>query len=143
MHLEMTNTNKAETSGHPKINFKIAVIVNDLNISELIHYNLEASGYLVITAHDGENGFRMITEEKPDFVILELMLPRIDGLKICSMIRSSETLSATPVIILTGKFGEIDRIKGLEAGADDCIPKPFSILELKARINAILKHRKS
>jgi two-component system, OmpR family, alkaline phosphatase synthesis response regulator PhoP len=143
MHLEMTNTNKAETSGHPKINLKIAVIEDDLHISELIHYNLEAAGYLVVTAHDGENGYRMITEEKPDFVILDMMLPRIDGLKVCSMIRSSEMLSATPVIILTGKFSEIDRINGLEAGADDCIPKPFSILELKARINAILKHRKS
>lgn len=143
MHLEMTNTSKAVTFGHHKSNSKIAIIEDDLHISELINYNLEAAGYIVVTAHDGENGYKMVTEEKPDLVILDLMLPRIDGLKVCSMIRSTETLSTTPVIILTGKFSEIERINGLEAGADDCIPKPFSILELKARINAILKHRKS
>jgi len=126
-----------------EMNSKIAVIEDNLHISELIHYNLEAEGYLVVAAYDGENGYKMVNEEKPDLVILDLMLPKIDGLKVCRMIRSSETLSTIPVIILTGKFSEIDRISGLEAGADDCIPKPFSILELKARINAILKHRKS
>ena len=143
MHSEMTEKSEANTSDPIELNTKIVIIENDLHISELIRYNLETEGYKVLMAHDGENGYRLVMDEKPDLILLDLMLPKIDGIKICKLIRNSETLSATPVIIMTAKFIETDRIEGLEAGADDCMTKPFSIHELKARIKAVLRRTKS
>jgi len=122
---------------------KILIIEDDQNISELIRYNLEATGYTVLTAFDGETGYRLVGEERPDLVVLDLMLPKMDGIEICNRIRRTEELSHTAVIMVTARGSETDRIVGLEIGADDYMTKPFSVRELEARIRTVLRRAKS
>lgn len=118
---------------------KILVVDDEKDIVELIAYNLEKEGFSVFKAYDGEEALRTIKEQKPDLLILDLMLPKISGLDVCKSIRSNEAFATTPIIMLTAKVDEIDIIIGLEMGADDYITKPFSVKELIARIRAILR----
>ena len=117
---------------------KTILIVDDEEpIINLLEYNLEKEGYNIIEANDGEVGIRMAFEKKPDLILLDLMLPKVDGLTVCKRIRSSSL--NMPIIMISAKSEEIDKILGLELGADDYITKPFSVRELVARVKANLR----
>ena len=117
---------------------KILVIDDEENIRELIKYNLEAAGYSVELAVDGQEGLDKLNSSL-DLIVLDLMLPIIDGITVCRRIRSSVEFSDLPIIMLTARSEEIDRVLGLEMGADDYLTKPFSPRELIARIKAIFR----
>lgn len=118
---------------------KILIVDDEEHIVELLKFNLEVKGYKVLCAYDGVDGFNLAKEEKPDLVLLDLMLPGIDGIEVCRRMKSDSELKKTPVIMLTAKNLEQDKIKGLEIGADDYMTKPFSVKELMARIKAVLR----
>ena len=117
-------------------NEKILVVDDDTNICELLRLYLTKEGYQVPTANDGEEGLEKFNQLKPDMVLLDVMMPRMDGLEVCRRIRK---LGNTPVMMLTAKGEQIDKILGLEYGADDYMTKPFNILEVKARIKTIMR----
>ncbi|SEM37361.1 two-component system, OmpR family, alkaline phosphatase synthesis response regulator PhoP [Mesobacillus persicus] len=116
---------------------KVLVVDDEQSILTLLKYNLEQSGYEVVTAMDGELGEQMALVEKPDLVILDLMLPKLDGIEVCKRLRQQKVM--TPILMLTAKDDEFDKILGLELGADDYMTKPFSPREVVARVKAILR----
>lgn len=118
---------------------RILVVDDEEHILELIKFNLEREGYEVVLCDNGEDSISIIREEKIDLVVLDLMLPGMDGSEVCSKIRGVEKFKTLPIIMLTAKGKEEDRISGLELGADDYITKPFSVRELIARIKAVLR----
>ena len=118
---------------------KILIIEDEKDIVELIAHYLEKDGFKTISASDGAKGLELVKEKSPDMVILDLMLPKIDGIEVCKRIKSDTKSASTPIIMLTAKGEETDRIIGLELGADDYITKPFSPRELVARIKAIFR----
>ena len=118
---------------------KILVVEDEKEIVKLLKYNLEKAGYELVVAQDGESGLALFKKSKPDLVILDLMLPKMDGLEVCKQIRRD---SKTPIIMLTAKREEMDRVLGLELGADDYLTKPFSVRELAARIKTVLRRVK-
>src|SRR5512147_1902810 len=113
---------------------KIVLIEDDADLFSLIQYNLEKEGFAVAGSRTGKGAIDLCRREKPDLVILDIMLPDSDGLEICKSIRAHPELSSTPVIFLTARASETDRIVGLELGANDYIVKPFFVRELVARI---------
>jgi len=115
---------------------KILVVDDERSITDLLEYNLRRNGYQVVVAHDGRQALRLARTEQPDLVILDLMLPGLDGLDVCRVLRRE---SATPIIMLTARDKEVDRVVGLELGADDYVTKPFSVRELVARVKAVLR----
>ena len=115
----------------------ILMVDDEEPIINLLEYNLEKEGYNLIEARDGETGLKLAFDKKPDLILLDLMLPRIDGLTVCKRIRNSPL--NIPIIMISAKAEEIDKILGLELGADDYITKPFSIRELVARVKANLR----
>jgi DNA-binding response OmpR family regulator len=115
---------------------KILVVDDEQSIVDVLSYNLAKSGHQPIVARDGRSAVRLARAERPDLVILDLMLPGIDGLDVCREIRKEGNL---PVIMLTAKDEEIDRVVGLELGADDYVVKPFSVRELMARVKSVLR----
>ena len=115
---------------------KILVVDDEKPISDIISFNLENEGYAIEKAYDGEQALEVFEKSQPDLVILDLMLPKMDGLEVCREIRKQ---SAVPVIMLTAKDSEIDKVLGLELGADDYVTKPFSNRELIARVKANLR----
>jgi two-component system phosphate regulon response regulator PhoB len=117
----------------------VLVIDDEKDLIELVRYNLEKEGFRVLSALDGEAGMSIATEESPDAVVVDVMLPGIDGLDVCRRLRASSRTSRIPVIMLTAKSSESDRIVGLELGADDYVTKPFSPRELAARLKAVLR----
>lgn len=112
------------------------VVEDEENLLEALRYNLEREGYLVHTATDGGEGLEMARKVNPSLVLLDIMLPTLDGFEICRILRRE---SEVPILILTAKGEEVDRVVGLELGADDYITKPFSIRELVARVRNILR----
>lgn len=122
---------------------KIAIIEDDRHISKLVKYNVEKAGYQAATAFDGEEGLDLLRRFLPDLAILDIMLPKRDGFELCRLIRQEERLKDIPVIMLTAKGEEVDRVVGLELGADDYMVKPFSPRELVLRIKAILRRAKA
>jgi DNA-binding response OmpR family regulator len=114
----------------------ILLVEDDATLAETLRYNLEREGYTVIGAGDGVTALELARLDKPDIVVLDVMLPRLDGFSVCRMLRKE---SAIPIIMLTARQDEVDRIAGLELGADDYLTKPFSVGELLARIRAILR----
>ena len=118
---------------------KVLIIDDEIHIVELIKFNLETSGYEVDFAYDGLDGYLKIKENIPHLVLLDWMIPNISGIDILKKIRSDKTLCNIPIIMLTAKNMENDKIEGLELGADDYITKPFSIKELLARISSVLR----
>lgn len=118
---------------------KILVIEDEKNIAKVVAYNLEREGYRVAAAGDGAEGLKKAKEEAPDLVILDLMLPKVDGLEVCRQLKSDRRTAGIPVIMLTAKTQEADRVVGLEMGADDYVAKPFSPRELVARVKAVLR----
>lgn len=120
---------------------KILVIEDERDISDLIKYNLERDGFNVIAAASGEKGMSEAKKNKPRVIILDLMLPGIDGLQVCRILKGEEETRDIPIIILTAKSEEADIVAGLEIGADDYITKPFSPRVLLARLRAVLRRR--
>ena len=120
-------------------NETILLIEDEKNILELVKYNLEREGFRVLTATKGNTGLETALREKPALVILDLMLPEMNGLEICKTLKQNEKTRRTPIIMLTAKGTESDKVVGLELGADDYITKPFSPRELVARIKAVLR----
>ncbi len=117
----------------------ILAVDDEVHILELLKYNLETNDYDVITVETGEEALHLLSEEKIDAVLLDLMLPKMDGLEVLRCIRKNEKIKKIPVILLTAKSAEFDKVLGLEMGADDYIAKPFSIRELQARVKAVLR----
>ena len=115
---------------------RILVVDDEQSITELLAYNLRRNGYQVAVARDGHQALRLARAEQPDLVILDLMLPRMDGLDVCRELRRE---SSVPIIMLTARDEEVDRVVGLELGADDYVTKPFSVRELMARVKAVLR----
>ena len=115
---------------------KILIVDDELTIRETLAYNLENAGYEVITAGDGPTALETARTQSPDLVILDIMLPGMDGFEVCRILRKEMT---TPVLMLTARDDEIDRVVGLEVGADDYLTKPFSMRELLARVKAMLR----
>lgn len=122
---------------------KIIIIEDEQNIFELIKFNLENNGFKVIGVNDGAKAVETILAEKPTLILLDIMLPNKDGITICREIRENPEINKLPIIILTAKETEFDKVLGLEIGADDYITKPFSVKELLARIKAVSRRATS
>jgi two-component system phosphate regulon response regulator PhoB len=117
----------------------VLLVEDEESIITLVRYNLEADGYRVIEARDGEEAMLRVEEEQPELVILDWMLPLLSGVEVCRRIRRSSQLRDLPIIMLTARSEEMDKIRGLDAGADDYLTKPFSPAELVARVRALLR----
>ena len=122
---------------------KILIVDDEAVLVETIAYNLEQAGYQVITAADGASGLEVARREAPDLVILDIMLPEMDGLEVCRQLRREGPTAAAPILMLTAKGDEIDKVVGLEVGADDYVTKPFGRRELLARVRALLRRSES
>lgn len=120
-------------------NSKILVVDDENFIVELVKFNLEKEGYKVVVAYDGVNALSMVKTELPDLIILDIMLPVMDGLEVCRTLKQNPDFNSIPIIMLTAKGEEFDTVLGLEMGADDYIKKPFSPRELVARVKARLR----
>jgi len=122
---------------------RILVIEDEADIRQVLEYNLRNAGYDVTGVERGREGLRLVREERPDLVLLDLMLPDIPGTEICRAIKDEPSTRALPVVMLTARAEEIDRVVGFEIGADDYITKPFSVRELVLRIRAVLRRGES
>jgi two-component system phosphate regulon response regulator PhoB len=120
---------------------KILVVEDESDIRELIAYNLVKQGYRVIPSETGENGLRLVRSEAPDLIVLDLMLPGVDGLEVCRTLKRDPDTASIPLVMLTAKGEEADIVTGLEMGADDYLTKPFSPRVLIARIRAVLRRK--
>jgi two-component system alkaline phosphatase synthesis response regulator PhoP len=118
---------------------KVLVVDDEAVLVETIAYNLEQAGYEVVTAADGNSALEVARSEGPDLIILDIMLPGIDGLEVCRQLRREHNTATTPILMLTAKGDEIDKVVGLEVGADDYVIKPFGRRELMARVRALLR----
>ncbi len=117
----------------------ILVMEDEDALATLLQYNLEKEGYDVVVAADGEEGLVQIDERQPDLVLLDWMLPKVSGIEVCRRIRGRPETRNLPIIMLTARGEESDRVRGLDTGADDYLTKPFSMTELIARIRAVLR----
>ena len=118
---------------------RILIIEDDPDIVELVRYNLSKEGYQVAAVGDGVAGLEKIRKSQPDLLVLDLMLPKLSGMEVCKEIRRDQALKQLPILMLTARGEEMDRVIGLEVGADDYVTKPFSPRELVARIRALLR----
>jgi phosphate regulon transcriptional regulator PhoB len=118
---------------------RILIIEDDRDIVELVRYNLANEGYQVSAVYDGSSGLSTLKKSPPDLLLLDLMLPKLSGLEICREVRKDESLNRLPILMLTARADEADRVVGLEMGADDYVVKPFSPRELIARVKALLR----
>lgn len=114
----------------------VLVVEDDANIVDVLRHNLLREGYEVVTARDGEAGLAAARSVRPDLIILDIMLPGLDGIEVCRILRKEMSI---PILMLTARAGEIDKVVGLEMGADDYVTKPFGLRELLARIKALLR----
>ncbi len=117
----------------------ILVVEDEKDIRELVRFHLEQDGYAVRETDTGESALTLVEAERPALVVLDLMLPGIDGLEVCRRLRATEASRTLPIIVLTARAAEVDRVLGLEFGADDYVTKPFSPRELVARVRAVLR----
>jgi DNA-binding response OmpR family regulator len=121
---------------------KILIVEDDRDIVEMVEYNLGDEGYETLSALNGERGIELAGRQHPDLIVLDIMLPVIDGFEVCRVLKSGEKTADIPIIILSAKSQETDKVVGLELGADDYVTKPFSPRELIARIKAVLRRHK-
>ncbi|MFY9504906.1 MAG: response regulator [Dethiobacteria bacterium] len=119
---------------------KILVVDDERSIAEILKYNLEKEGFEVILAYDGEEALERLEQDKPDLILLDIMLPKKDGFAVCREIRAQKEI---PIIMLTARETEVDKVLGLELGADDYVTKPFSAREVTARVKAILRRTRA
>ncbi|NQY12946.1 MAG: phosphate regulon transcriptional regulator PhoB [Henriciella sp.] len=117
----------------------IVIAEDEKAVSELLRYNLESEGYETAIANDGDEAMLLLDERIPDLMLLDWMLPKISGIEICRRVRTRQETANLPIIMLTARTEEADRIRGLETGADDYVTKPFSTNELMARVKAVLR----
>ncbi|MEM6535036.1 MAG: phosphate regulon transcriptional regulator PhoB [Pseudomonadota bacterium] len=117
----------------------VVIAEDETSVSELLRYNLESEGYETATANDGDEAMLLLNERVPDLMLLDWMLPKVSGIEICRRVRSRHDTANLPIIMLTAKTEEADRVRGLETGADDYVTKPFSTNELMARVRAVLR----
>ena len=117
----------------------VVIAEDEASVSELLRYNLESEGYETATANDGDEAMLLLNERVPDLMLLDWMLPKVSGIEICRRVRSRQDTANLPIIMLTAKTEEADRVRGLETGADDYVTKPFSTNELMARVRAVLR----
>ncbi len=122
---------------------KILIIEDEASLVQKLAEKLSAEGYAVVTALEGEEGLQKVRSELPDLVVLDIMLPGLDGLSICRMVRNDNRTAHIPIIMLTARGTEVDKIVGLESGADDYIVKPFGLGEFLARVRAVLRRPKN
>jgi two-component system phosphate regulon response regulator PhoB len=122
---------------------KILVVEDEQDILDLISFNLEREGFRVVAARSGEDGLKKATADPPDTILLDIMLPGINGLDVCRELKADDSMRQIPIIMLTAKNEDIDIVTGLEVGADDYITKPFSPKVLIARIRAVLRRRQT
>lgn len=120
---------------------RILVIEDEPDIADLLQYNLEKDGFQVAVAHRGDSGLEAVRKESPDLILLDLMLPGLDGLELTRLLQREKNAANVPIVMLTARGEEVDRIVGLELGADDYISKPFSPREVVLRIKAVLRRR--
>jgi len=118
---------------------KILLVEDEQDIRELVRYNLETEGFSVVEASNGEIALKLAVSERPALILLDLMLPGIPGLEVCRLLRAKEATLHVPVLMLTARASEVDKVLGLEMGADDYVTKPFSPRELVARVKAVLR----
>jgi len=118
---------------------KILIIEDETDVTDLLSLNLRKAGFRISTAADGASGLQKARDDRPDFIVLDLMLPKMSGLEVCRILKSDTATSHTPILMLTARAEEIDRIVGLEFGADDYVTKPFSPREVVLRIRAIFR----
>ena len=118
---------------------KILIVEDETDVADLLSLNLRKAGFRVSTAGDGASGLQKARDDRPDFIILDLMLPKMSGLEVCRILKSDTATAQMPILMLTAKAEEIDRIVGLEFGADDYVTKPFSPREIVLRIRAIFR----
>src|SRR5260370_11539440 len=118
---------------------KILVVDDEPDALQLVEFNLKAAGYEVVTATDGAEALQAARAVAPNLIVLDLMLPEVDGLEVCKILRRDQRASAIPILMLTAKAAEIDRVLGLELGADDYVTKPFSPRELVLRVKRLLR----
>src|SRR5438874_5069627 len=121
---------------------KILIVDDEPDAVEMIQFNMKAAGYDVVTAADGAEALKKARSALPGLIVLDLMLPAVDGLEVCKMLRRDPATAAIPIVMVTAKAAEIDRVLGLELGADDYITKPFSPRELILRIKKIMARGK-
>jgi DNA-binding response OmpR family regulator len=119
----------------------IAILDDEPDLRELISLNLKKNGYRSKEFEDAKSFYAAIKSEKPDLLLLDLMLPDIDGMEVCKYLKKNDRFASIPIIMLTAKQSEVDKVLGLELGADDYITKPFSVAELVARVKAVLRRR--
>jgi DNA-binding response OmpR family regulator len=117
----------------------ILVVEDEINVLDTLAYNLQQEGYKVLTAEDGEQALEVIRRKKLDLIILDIMLPKLDGLAVCRIVRKEPEIAQTPIIMLTARGTQSDKMIGLDSGADDYITKPFELGELLARVRAVLR----
>lgn len=122
--------------------FNILIVEDDPATVELLSYHLRKEGFGVFDTDDGEHGLILARDEKPDLMILDWMIPGMSGIELCRAVRGERAIAGLPIVMLTGRSSEADRVRGLENGADDYVTKPFSPRELIARVNAVLRHRR-
>ncbi|RFB05618.1 phosphate regulon transcriptional regulator PhoB [Parvularcula marina] len=118
---------------------KVMIVEDEASIAALLEYNLSKEGFAVSMAGDGEEAMIKVEEERPDVIVLDWMLPNVSGIEVCRRLRSRTATSNIPIIMLTARAEEADKVRGLETGADDYLVKPFSMVELTARIRAVLR----
>ena len=121
----------------------ILIVEDEKDIQELVRYNLSKEGYRVTCANSGEEGLKTAQSLRPDLVILDLMLPGLDGLEVCRQMKKDPTTAQTPIVMLTAKGDESDIVAGLEMGADDYVTKPFSLKVFTSRVKAVLRRNKN
>ncbi|MDL2248553.1 response regulator YycF [Tyzzerella sp. OttesenSCG-928-J15] len=117
---------------------KVLVVDDEKNIVDIVVFNLKKEGYEVIAAFDGEEGLKKALEEDPDLILLDIMMPKLDGFEVCKKVREKKE---TPIIMLTARAEEVDKVLGLELGADDYVTKPFGVRELMARVKANIRRK--
>jgi len=122
---------------------RILVVDDEPDAVELLEFNLKNSGFTVASAADGQEALRRARSETPDLILLDVMLPEVDGLEVCKILRRDTATSAIPIIMVTAKAAEVDRVLGLELGADDYLTKPFSPRELVLRVKNLLRRREA
>jgi len=120
----------------------ILIVEDEKDIVKMLDYNLKKEGFKTLSTHDGEDALDLVTKDRPDLVILDLMLPGMDGFEVCKTLKKENKTASIPIIMLTAKSQETDKIVGFELGADDYVTKPFSPRELIARIKAVLRRAK-
>ena len=122
---------------------KILVVEDEPSQREVLAYNLKAEGFLVISADDGEDALLLVEEEKPDLILLDWMMPNLSGIEVCRRLKSCNETRAIPIVMVSARSEEMDKVRGLEIGADDYLVKPYSVIELIARLRTQLRRTRA